>query len=228
MIWIVLVVSMTLVSIILWGYVFKIHQVLHSKTVDVDEVSYTEDELLLTKRVAGNDNKVFKNTQFSQTVFDQYILSYEDGRVFFVGKPNVEITATNVMEIHCFNTEKKCITTLYVKSSQQTDQVLSIELAEGTAYINLNIFKSSDESRPTLEKYRDVHRTWMKIIKTSSFAMFFSFIPLGYFLLMFLSSDRFQSLLNAQTISLGLLLMVGLAVINYLWIKTKYARKYPI
>lgn len=228
MIWTAIILSLTAIGVLLWLFTYKASLKIRKHTNDFIDLVYIEDTLILEKDLAGNHNKAYKNTLPSQSIIDQYLLSYEQNHVYFIAKPIVEFTSNDVLEIHCFNEKRFPVQTIYVRASSKTAKLSPIELPQKTAFINLNIYPTTAETKPLLENYKKRHDLWIKLFKLSSYALFFTQVPLGYFMLMALSGDRFESLLNVQTISLGLTLMVGLALVNYFSIKMSFHRKYPI
>lgn len=228
MIWTTLIAILMVFGVWFWFLTHKTNQKLRHLKNKQSALNYSEDTLILEKVLAGNHNKVFKNERPSQTFIHQYILSYENNKVYFIGNPLVTFSAEDVLEIHCFNSNKRIMKTIYLRASNNTDRLLPIELPDKTSFINLNIYHSTADTKPIFERYKEKYDLWIKLFKQSSTALFFTQIPIGYFLLMLLSGDRFESLLNVQTITLGVSLMVGISVFNYLCIKTSFHRKYPI
>lgn len=228
MIW-TMIVAILMAFGVLFGFLtHKTSQKIRQLKNESGAFNYSEDTLIVEKTLAGNHNKAFKNELPSQTFIDQYILSYEDNKVYFVGKPLIEFSADDVLEIHCFNSNKQITKTIYLRATNKTELLLPIELPNKTAFVNLYMYHSTADTKPILESFKHKYDMWVKLFKQSSLALFFIQIPVGYFLLMMLSGDRFESLLNVQTITLGLALMIGIAVFNYVFIKTSFHRKYPI
>ena len=80
----------------------------------------------------------------------------------------------------------------------------------------MNIIETDDYLEVYKDTYRDKKKAYNRINLLTSISLGFFMIPAGIYVLKKEAGERFESFMIVDTVILGLVLIVGLALLNYL------------
>lgn len=217
MIWeIVSIVSLVIGIILFLISIFKVLKLYQLYGNKKASANYQKDNMLLTKYIAGNHNNVFLNQQDSKEWIDQYLITDEDGIPCLICHFKKEITDQRILEIKSYNKGLRLIKVEYFRLHEHILKDAPIQLPRHTESVNLNIIETDDYLEVYKDTYRDKKKAYNRINLLTSISLGFFMIPAGIYVLKKEAGERFESFMIVDTVILGLVLIVGLALLNYL------------
>ena len=188
-----------------------------------DEAVYEPNQLVEENNITGNRNRIFKNLQDSNGVVDHYIISEDERKPYLLCHFLSELDSESTIQITCFNGKQQPIGIKWIKHDQSLNRLPVIPLPQKTKFVSLDIVEKTAFDIPVVMNDKSI-KTYHKIVIWLSVALFFIFIPIGYFSLQKLSGEEFSAMLNVRTLSLGLTMMVFTSVIHYILLQSWFRK----
>lgn len=218
MIWIIGSIVALVLAIIFGVIVLKKSKDLVTITNKTEATLQFEKQTeILNKDLLGNHNTVFKNTQVSFEVIDQFMISEEEHQSFLIIHLKKPLEAHQVLDIHLFDS-KKWVKTLRLESETKLEKIPPFELPKGVKHVNFSIYENLEAIEVVELEFEDIHKKYRRFLLLETFTLFLFMIPIGFSSLVFFGWPNFQKFLNLPTFSLGMGLMFGVAVVQYITI----------
>ncbi len=223
MFWVIMSILFLIVGSVTFILAFvQLRNFNHFESVDI---IYEEDDLISENDVNGYDNEVYRKKQASsETLLDYYMISRKQNQTFLMTKFIKPINETS-LEIFVFDYDQKLIKSMVIKYVKKIDKTPMILLPEHTAFVNVDMrHKGLEKTKIEAENDKKIHKINM-ISMITSVGLFLVLISIAYGLLTLLSGDL-NMYMNLATILLGLAMITGISIINYigvyLWMKMRF------
>lgn len=223
MFWVIMSILFLIVGSVIFILAFV--QLRYFNHFDSVDIIYEEDDLISENDVSGYDNEVYRKKQASsESLLDYYMLSRKQNQTFLMTKFIKPISETT-LEIFVFDYDQKLIKSMVIKYIKKIDKTPMILLPEHTAFVNVNMrHKGLEKTKIEAANDKKIHKISM-ISMITSVGLYLVLISIAYGLLTLLSGDL-NMYMNLATILLGLAMITGISIINYigvyLWMKMRF------
>lgn len=189
--------------------------------------AYQYNELIEQNNKTGNKNKLYVNNLETQSIVDKYIISHENNETFLLCHLHSNFECSDPLEIYEYRKNEQLIRIAIIDDAKKLVESPIMKLSSKTSKVNIKFADSNGSG--IIDHYENKAQSFKELSLYQSITLFFILAPLSYLLLsiLILNTTNYQveGFLNYRTMSLGFVIMLGISIINYFFMRF-WAYKY--